>query len=141
LPSFRSPKHQAAHAVSQRLAIGKSRHDNRDSGLVHSLGTARNYASALAGFTRFLSENRLGDLAGATATEALAYLSIRSGEVRQSAIDLDRLALQCHLGQRLERVRSDLVTERGGRAYSSEQYQLIREHLSPRNALGVCRAF
>ena len=137
MTSFRSPKSQAKHAVSQKIALGKSRHDDRQSGLIHSVGTARNYSQSLAGFVRFLNENKLGDLARATATDALAYLSVRSAEVKQSALDLDRQALQAHLCQKLERVKSDLVTERGGRAYSSEQLAAIREHLTPRNALAV----
>jgi integrase len=137
MTSFRSPKAQAAHAVGQRLAIGKSRYDRREDGLVHSLGTARNYASALSGFTRFLNEHRLGCLATATVTDAMSYLAVRSAEVRQSAMDLDRQALQAHLGVHLERVRSDLATERGGRALRPEQYAAIRERLTPRNALAV----
>lgn len=137
MTSFRSPKAQAKHAVSQKIALGKSRHDDRQSGLIHSVGTARNYSQSLAGFVRFLNENKLGDLAKATATDALAYLAVRSADVKQSALDLDRQALQAHLCQKLERVQSDLATERGGRAYSSEQLAAIREHLTPRNALAV----
>jgi integrase len=137
MPSFRSPKAQAAHAVGKKLAIGKSRHDNKESGLVHSIGTARNHRQALAGFAAFLNEYRLGDLRTATTTDALAYLAVRSTEVRQSALDLDRQAIQVHLGQQLERIKSDLVTERGARAYSPEQLAAIREHLTPRNSLAV----
>lgn len=137
MPSFRSSKAQAAHAVKQRLSLGSPRHDNQADGQIHSLGTARNYSQSLTGFANFLAEHRLGNLASATATDALAYLSVRSGEVRQSTLDQDRQALQCHLGQRLERVRSDLVTERGGRAYRPEQYEAIRARLSPANALAV----
>lgn len=137
MTSFRSPKAQAKHAVSQKIALGKSRHDDRQSGLIHSVGTARNYSQSLAGFVRFLNENKLGDLARATATDALAYLSVRSAEVKQSALDLDRQALQAHLCQKLERVKSDLVTERGGRAYSSQQLEAIKEHLTPRNSLSL----
>lgn len=135
--SFRSPKNQAAYAVGQRLALGTSRHTNRDSGLVHSLGTARGYTQALAGFASFLSHNRCGDLLSATTSDAMAYLAIRSGEVRQSTLDQDRQAIQAHLGQRLERVKSDIVTERGGRAYTGGQYALIRDRLTPRNALSL----
>jgi len=139
MPSFRGAKSQATHAVSQKLAIGQSRHLNKgnESTQIYSLGTARNHTQALAGFARFLNENRLGDLRTATATDTLAYLAVRSGYVKQSALDLDRQAAQMHLGQKIERVKSDLVTERGGRAYSSEQLAAIREHLTPRNALAV----
>lgn len=137
MPSFRSAKAQATHAVSQKIALGRSRHEHRESGLIHSLGTARNHQQALTGFAAFLHEYKLGDLRTATATDALAYLAIRSAEVKQSTLDLDRQSLQTHLGQTLERVKSDLVTERGGRAYSPQQLAAIREHLSPRNSLSV----
>lgn len=134
---FRSAKAQAAHAVSTKLALGESRHDNKKDGLVHGLGTARSYESALAGFARFLQEERAGDLSTATKEQGIAYLAIRSATVGQKTLDLDKQAISMHLGEQLDRVRSDMVTEKGGRAYAPEQLSAIREHLSPRNAVAV----
>lgn len=46
MPSFRSAKAQSDHAVSQKVALGTGRHDHRDDGKIHSVGTARGYGEA-----------------------------------------------------------------------------------------------
>lgn len=136
---FRSPKAQAAHAVSDKLALGQSRHAHKhdEQQRIFSLGTARNHESALTGFARFIQEQRAGDLSTATKTLANEYLTIRSATVGQKALDLDRQAISMHLGEKLERVQSDMVAEKNGRAYSVEQLAAIREHMTSRNALAV----
>ena len=44
--SRRAPHKQADYIVRLGLALGKSRHDSRDDGRVHSLGTARSHQQA-----------------------------------------------------------------------------------------------
>lgn len=136
---FRSPKAQAAHAVSDKLALGQSRHahKNDDEKRIFSLGTARNHESALAGFARFIQEQRAGDLSTATKALGNEYLINRSATVGQKALDLDRQAISMHLGEKMERVQSDMVAEKNGRAYAPEQLAAIREHMTSRNALAV----
>jgi len=43
MPVFRKPANQAAKAVRNVLALKTPRHNNRDDGKVHSVGTARSY--------------------------------------------------------------------------------------------------
>ena len=51
MPRFRAPQAQAEHAVARKLALGTGRHDHRNDGRIHSLGTARGYGQALASCT------------------------------------------------------------------------------------------
>ena len=57
MPSFRSPKAQAEHAVSRKIALGTGRHDHQNDGRIHSLGTARSYEQALKGFADYLRQH------------------------------------------------------------------------------------
>ena len=66
MPSFRSSKAQAEHAVSRKVALGTGRHNHPNDGRIHSLGTARGYEQALKGFANYLRQHRLGDLCSAT---------------------------------------------------------------------------
>lgn len=66
MPRFRSTRAQAEYAISQRIALGKGRHDHQRDGRIHSVGTARGYEQALKGFAEYLQGNRLGDLHSAT---------------------------------------------------------------------------
>ena len=73
MPSFRSARTQAEHAISCKLALGQGRHDSQDDGRIHSVGTARNYEQALRGFAEYIQANHLGDL------KQVGRLSERSG--------------------------------------------------------------
>ena len=83
MPSFRSAKAQAEHAVSRKIALGTGRHDHQNDGRIHSLGTARGYEQALKGFADYLRQHRLGDLRSASEEEARQYLAERSEVVGQ----------------------------------------------------------
>lgn len=137
MASFRSAKSQAAHAVSQRLAIAEARHGNRDDGRIHSVGTARAYTEALSTYTRWLKDERLGDLRGSGRAEAMRYLEMRSTEVSQGQLDKDRQSIQSLLGERLPVLRSEIEVIRDSRLYTPEQLAMVREHQSPRNALAT----
>lgn len=137
MPSFRNPKAQAAHAVTQKLAIGQARHGNRDDGRIHSIGTARAYSEALSTYTRWLQDERLGDLRGTGRDEAVQYLELRSTEVSQAQLDKDRQALQSHLSERLPVLRSEVESIRGSRLYTAEQLAMVQEHQTGRNALAT----
>lgn len=117
MPSFRSSRDQARHAVKQVSDIGSSRHTNRDDGRVRSIRTAKNYEQCLSGLTTWLQANRLGDLSSLDRDTALRYLDERSELVRQSTLDQDRQAIQALLGGQLPRIKSELETALSGRAY------------------------
>lgn len=135
MPSFRSPKAQAEHAVRQKTSTGLSRHDNRDDGRIHSLGTARTYQESLRTFAKWLQVELLGNLRTAGRDEALRYLDYRAEEVGQQQLDKDRQAIQVHLAEPLPRVKSEVELVKSATRYTSEQLSIIRGHQSYRHAL------
>ena len=141
MPRFRAPQAQAEHAVARKLALGTGRHDHRNDGRIHSLGTARGYGQALKGFADYLREHRLGDLPGATDQEARQYLAERSHRVGQKTLDLDRQAIQMHLGLRLEVVRSDRESALSTRSYTPAQVERIASAQSEANGLATRLAY
>jgi len=141
MPRFRSAKSQAEHAVSCKIALGQGRHDNRDDGRIHSLGTARGYEQALKGFAEYIQDHRLGDLGSATVKEAELYLAERAGLVAQKTLDLDRQAIQMHLGIQLEVIKSELETNLTTRSYTADQVERIASAQSDRNSLATWIAY
>ena len=141
MPSFRSPKAQAEHAVSRKIALGTGRHDHPKDGRIHSLGTARGYEQALKGFADYLRQHRLGDLRSATEQVARQYLVERSGIVGQKTLDLDRQAIQIHLGQRLEIVSSSKESTLSTRSYTPAQVERIAQAQSETNSLATRLAY
>ena len=141
MPRFRAPQAQAEHAVARKLALGTGRHAHRNDGRIHSLGTARGYGQALKGFADYLREHRLGDLPGATDQEARQYLAERSHQVGQKTLDLDRQAIQMHLGLRLEVVRSDRESALSTRSYTPAQVARIASAQSEANGLATRLAY
>ncbi|ACD95152.1 site-specific integrase [Trichlorobacter lovleyi] len=137
MPSFRSGRDQARHAVKQLADIGTSRHANRDDGRVRSLRTARNYEQALSGLTSWLQNNRLGSLRDLDRDTALRYLGERSEQVRQPTLDQDRQAIQALLSEKLPRVVSELSSALSGRAYTGEQLAAIAAAQTERHALAT----
>ena len=141
MPSFRSPKAQAEHAVSRKIALGTGRHDHQNDGRIHSLGTARGYEQALKGFADYLHQHRLGDLHSATEEEVRRYLAERSQVVGQKTLDLDRQAIQIHLGQRLEIVSSSKLSTLSTRSYTPAQVERIAQAQSEANSLATRLAY
>ena len=141
MPSFRSAKVQAEHAVSRKIALGTGRHDHPKDGRIHSLGTARGYEQALKGFADYLRQYRLGDLHSATEQEARQYLAERSEIVGQKTLDLDRQAIQIHLGQRLEIVSSSKLSTLSTRSYTPAQVERIAHAQSEANSLATRLAY
>ena len=141
MPSFRSPKAQAEHAVSRKIALGTGRHDHQNDGRIHSLGTARSYEQALKGFTDYLRQHRLGDLRSASEEEARQYLAERSQVVGQKTLDLDRQAIQIHLGQKLEIVCSSKESTLSTRSYTPAQVERIAHAQSEANSLATRLAY
>lgn len=142
MPSFRKSKDQAARAVTQRIAIGSARHDNRNDGKVHSLGTARAYEQALTGASKWQKKKfNNQSLERMTTEQARQYLEERAKTVRQKTLDLDRQALQILPGVgKLERVKSRLdpsPLETGGRAYTTVQVKMVAAAQSERHSLAT----
>lgn len=137
MPSFRAPQSQSEHAVSQKIALGKGRHDHRNDGQIHSVGTARGYGQALKGVAAYQQEHRLGDLRTVTIEIARQYLAHRAAMVSQKTLDLDRQAFQMHLGVRLDVVKSEKETHLSTRSYTPAQVERIASAQSARNSLAT----
>ncbi len=137
MPSFRSPKAQSEYAVSQKVALGQGRHEHRDDGKIHSVGTARGYEQALKGVAEYMQEHRLGDLRSVTVEIARQYLADRAAIVAQKTLDIDRQAIQMHLGERLEVVKSEKETHLSTRSYTPVQVERIVSAQSERNSLAT----
>ncbi len=138
MPSFRSSKEQAAHAVSQRVAFGKSRHHEKAAGKIHSVRTAQAYTQALSGFVQFIQKNRLGDLKSASPDIAQAYLYERQESgLSQKTLDQDRQALQNHFMQPLERLQATAKSHLSTRSYTTAQVQQIASSQNDKNSLST----
>jgi len=137
MPSFRSARTQAEHAVSQKVALGQGRHDHRDDGQIHSVGTARGYEQALKGVAEYIQEYRLGDLRSITIEVAQQYLADRATQVSQKTLDIDRQAMQMHMGVRLDVTKSERETHLTTRSYTSTQIERIASAQSDRNSLAT----
>lgn len=145
MPSFRSPKAQAEKAVSRCLALGKARHENRDDGKIHSVGTARVYKQALTAAARWLQDQ--GDRRGIqhmSTDQARDYLAHRTGAVAQKTLDLDRQALRILPNvdrETLARVYSQADRPPGlaeqSRAYTPDQRELVYQGMDERTALAA----
>lgn len=127
---FRSAGSQAKHAINQKLAIGKQRH-NKEGGdsRVHSLGTARTYSDSLKGVAAFIAERKLDPvgkgLSSLIPEVANAYLEFRAQTVGQKQLDKDRQAMQMLLGEKLAVVKSEFDQALESRAYTQQQIKLI----------------
>ena len=136
MPSFRSGRSQAEHAVAGLTAIGQARHGSNDN-RVHSLGTARAYRQALASLACWLRDERQGSLRDVDRDTVMRYLDGRAADVRQPTLDQDRQACQALLGVRLPRIKSELESVVTSRSYTSEQLAMIRAAQSPRHAIAT----
>ncbi|TKB07779.1 site-specific integrase [Desulforhopalus sp. IMCC35007] len=137
MPRFRSTRAQAEYAISQKINLGSGRHDHQNDGYIHSVGTARGYEQALKGFAEYLQANRQGDLQSATEKEAQEYLASRAETVAQKTLDLDRQAIQLHLGIPLEVVKSEKETILSTRSYTPVQVDRIASAQTERNSLAT----
>lgn len=138
MAKFASPVRQAA-AVVKRL-------QGRD-GILKSIGTVRNYQAALTRVAEWMRAERFPvGLQSLTSQQAHHYLEMRSHSVGQSALNLERQAIQTmfqHLthelavGHTLPVVKSELDQALKSRAYTREQVALVALAQLQRNALAT----
>jgi integrase len=141
MPKFRSARAQAEHAIASKVALGKGRHEHQYDGRIHSVGTARGYEQALKGFTKYLQEQRHGDLHNATMENAHQYLKARATIVSQKTLDMDRQAIQMHLGIKIEVIKSENKTVLSTRSYTLAQVERIASAQSEHNGLSTQIAY
>lgn len=139
-----APERQAAKAIKPLLALGQPRHQHRDDGRVHSVGTARQYESIFKGVATWLQANhdeRLRDMSIAQASE---YLAARADDIRQKQLNNERRALELHVRSThkdasivLDRHTSRVPDVEHSRAYSRDQIELIQSEQSTRMAFST----
>ena len=137
MAKFAKPEKQAASVM--KCLQGKGN-------VLESVGTVRNYESALRVAAAWAQENRIeGGLRGMSVEDAVRFLQERSTEVGQKTIDLNRQALQCMMqnvthkleaNERLEMVKG-LPQQLTSRVYTPEQVQAIANNQQPKNALAT----
>jgi integrase len=140
MPSFAKSTNQSERAVSRAMKL-TARHDSRNDGNVHSIGTARAYESALDQVAKWDRAQGGVGLDRLTTEQAQAYLAERSEDLSQSTLDLHRQALQILPGvDKLDRVKSEVdrpgLADRG-RAYTPAQVQAIAAAQTEKNALAT----
>jgi integrase len=130
MPSFRNAKSQVKHIIQQKLGINTARHiekENKSKQKIHSLGTKRNYTQALERITKWIQENKLGDLKNLTSEKAIHYLELRGQTVGQKTLDQERQAMQLLLNTTLPVIKSELTQVLKSRAYTEIQVNLITQ--------------
>lgn len=135
--SVKTPEQQA-------LSVAK---DFTRQDVIDSVRTVENYRNALervtANMQQYGIQGTLRDLTPQTATQ---YLEIRSSEVGQSQLNMERQAIQAMMQHvtkelsvtdKLTVVKSEKETILQSRAYTSEQVQAIANAQTERNALAT----
>jgi hypothetical protein len=138
---FRSPKSQARHAVGQHLAIGKPRHNQKNDGKIHGIGTALTHAASLTGVVNFIADRKLDPtgkgLGSLTIEIANRYLEFRSQQVGQKQLDKDRQAMQILLGLKIPVAKSEIAQALESRAYTQFQIQLVSRAQTRKHCLAT----
>jgi len=146
MPSFRKPAAQAKHIIKQKLGINTARHTHKENKepaqqKIHSLGTTRNYTQALTRITKWIQENRLGDLKNLNTETAIQYLELRGQSVSQKMLNQERQAVQLHLGVKLPIIKSELSQTLKSRAYTEKQIEIISKAQTPKYQLATQIAY
>ncbi|MDO6477256.1 site-specific integrase [Alteromonas sp. 1_MG-2023] len=144
MPSFRSAKSQARHAVKKVTQLGTSKQQG-ESGIIRSVGTVRAYEQSLRNVVGWMHSQRIGHSLNELNREmAERYLSERCATVSQSTLDQDRQALQAVLSCKLSVIKSQSgQTSRSkplsetSRIYSSEQFNMVLAKLSVEQRFAV----
>lgn len=138
------PSRQAEKAIKPLLALKQPRHQHRQDGKIHSVGTARIYQQIFTQAARWLGEMFGGRLRDMTRDQASQYLAERSADVAQKQLNNERRALELHLrathrddNLTLPRLTSELTTITRSRAYTADQIALIHSQQSPRMSLAT----
>lgn len=138
MPRFSSPEKQGQ---KQAAAVMKQLQGT----VIKSVGTVRNYEQALQNVATGLARHgeSLKDL---TPERMASYLDSRANQVGQSALDMERQAVQAMMqhitgaldpGERLAVVKTRLEESPESRAYTPQQVALIAQHQSEKNGLAT----
>lgn len=113
---------------------------------IKSVGTVRNYEEALSRVAQFANRELSIGLREITPEQAIQYLEIRSEEVGQKTLDMERQAIQAmmhftskklSLDARLDVIKSEHQQILKCRSYTQDQVKMISDVQRPQNALST----
>lgn len=135
MAKFASPIKQAASVMKQL--------QQND---IKSVGTVRNYESALTRVAEYLAASKQGSLRSLSASGANTYLEYRSEQVGQSQLNMERQAMQkmmlnvtnkLNKNEKLTVMKSLKLELVVGRSYSTLQVEMISNAQQAKNALST----
>ena len=139
-----APERQAARAIRSLTAFGQPRHNQRDDGKVHSVGTARSYEQTFRTAATHLLERHDVSLYHGTPEQVREYLDARSTEIGQTQLNGERRALELYYREArgdatfsLPHTRSEVEQVQTARAYTDAQVALLTERMSARMSLST----
>jgi integrase len=135
-----SPVVSVRLAVANRVTHGRKRHNEDASAFANlaSVGTERNYRTALVGFATWGLANRGRHFKNLTQEDGVVYLQTRRFVVKQATLDLDRQALSWWFKFKYPMVCSEVKTLLTHRAYTELNIQfLVWTAPSQRHALSL----
>ena len=136
-----SSKTAARMLVSQRVELGVSRHARKKhcQQVVTSVATSRNHRVALTGLATWLHGKDGKHLKNLNESDAAEYLTLRSMTVSQSAVDLDRQAINFHLlrDDPIPFILSVIPTEEVDRAYTQGEIAILLENCGEKLSLSI----
>lgn len=139
---FSSPESQGA---KQSASVMKEIQGD----VIQSVGTVRNYEQSLKNIATELARNG-ESLRDITADKAVSYLEARASEVGQSALNMERQALQVMMvnvtnqlkqGETLTVIKSQKETSFQSKSYSEYQINSISQKQAEHNALATQIAY
>jgi integrase len=113
---------------------------------IKSIGTVRNYQSALTRVAEYLQNNRIGSLRALDKIAAETYLQNRSSQVGQSQLNMERQAMQkmmlvvtnkLDVNEKLKVVKSEKISILRGRSYTLLQVEMICNAQREKNSLST----
>lgn len=136
-----SAKIAARKLVSQRVELGVSRHANKKHCMevVTSVGTSRNHGVALTGVATWIHHKNGKHLKNLNQDDAVEYLTLRSMTASQSAVDLDRQAINFHIlrDDPIPYFKSLIPTELVDRAYTKGEIDLLLQDCGEKLNLSI----
>lgn len=115
-----------------------------------SVGTVRNYEAALSRVAQYANRELSIGLREITPEQATQYLVVRSEQVGQKSLDMERQAIQAMMhftskklkpNERLEVIKSEQEQILKSRSYTKEQITLITQSQRNKNALSTQIAY
>jgi integrase len=141
-PAKKKAQRTFAKPTSQAKALSKAMYNANQ---ISGLGTSHSYEASLKLAAQWLKNNGRGSLYELSPKSAKQYLNERAKQVGQKTLDRDRQALQAVLRAtgrfnskgRISVIHADKLQLLKSRNYTDQQWRLIAEHQTPRNALST----